>query len=326
MAETSERLLRQYLNLYWLRPETAIWRTLDAIELDRFDFRRPAVDLGCGDGTNAYILMGGDFGADFDAFLVTAATRSEEFLAGKRDIYDCSHPMLPMMSPPPGMFDVGVDRKRRELDKAEKLGVYGKTLEHDLNGRLPFEDGEFKTIFSNAIYWIERIDIVLAEMSRVLARDGKAILLVPNGNIKRYYIYDLYLKRGWDWCKNLDMGRYFHIRHCYSVKRWKAIFEKCGFRVARHRPYLSHRVIRISEVGLRPLSPVLIKMANRLPADERRAIKEEWIDYCYRLIRPLFDSGWIMDGRPTFHLFELTPEHEGGRTVGNAKNGGPRRA
>jgi SAM-dependent methyltransferase len=305
---TLEVLLRQYLNLYWLRPDTAIWRTLDALELSKLEFRSPVADLGCGDGTNAHILMGGTFDPSFDVFLATATLTPEQFFAGKHDIYDSEAPapeLMPQVSPPPRHIDIGLDWKPASLRRAATLGVYLHTVCQDLNEPLPFADSTFNTIFSNAAYWIERLDAFLAELARVVARDGRIHLILPNDNIKQYYVYDLYLKYGWDWCKNLDMGRYFHIKHFYSRPEWCEMFHTAGLAVSSWRPYLSHRVIQLSELGLRPLSPVLIKMVNRLKPEDRVSIKTEWVEYCYRLALPLFASGWIFEGEPTYHMFEL---------------------
>lgn len=63
------RFLREYLNVYWLRPEVALWRTADALALSGFQFDGPSLDLGCGDGVNSYIAVGGDFPLEFDDFL-----------------------------------------------------------------------------------------------------------------------------------------------------------------------------------------------------------------------------------------------------------------
>jgi len=49
MESTSE-FLENFLSIYWLRPETAIWRTLDAIQLSKITFEKPIIDIGCGDG------------------------------------------------------------------------------------------------------------------------------------------------------------------------------------------------------------------------------------------------------------------------------------
>jgi len=60
--------LNNFLNVFWLRPETALWRSLDVEAMDRFNFKSPSLDLGCGDGIFSFIRAGGSFANDFDAF------------------------------------------------------------------------------------------------------------------------------------------------------------------------------------------------------------------------------------------------------------------
>lgn len=55
----TKKILRQFLNAYWLRPETALWRTLDVKSMRDFRFESPSLDLGCGDGTFAFLALGG---------------------------------------------------------------------------------------------------------------------------------------------------------------------------------------------------------------------------------------------------------------------------
>lgn len=54
-------VLKNFLNAYWLRPETALWRTLDVESMKGFEFAAPSLDLGCGDGTFSFIRGGGEY-------------------------------------------------------------------------------------------------------------------------------------------------------------------------------------------------------------------------------------------------------------------------
>ena len=58
------KILKNLLSVYWLRPETAIWRTLDAIQLQKIKFIRPIVDIGCGDGIFTFSTFGGKVDAN----------------------------------------------------------------------------------------------------------------------------------------------------------------------------------------------------------------------------------------------------------------------
>lgn len=48
--------LEQWLNVYWLRPENALWRTLDVIALEGMEVRQPSLDLSCGDGIFSFFI------------------------------------------------------------------------------------------------------------------------------------------------------------------------------------------------------------------------------------------------------------------------------
>lgn len=54
-------ILRRFLNAYWIRPESALWRALDVRSMKNFQFESPSLDLGCGDGTFSFLRGGGYF-------------------------------------------------------------------------------------------------------------------------------------------------------------------------------------------------------------------------------------------------------------------------
>ena len=56
MLDFTEKILKNFLNLYWLRPETAIWRTLDVLQIKNRPFQSPILDAGCGNGDNLSLL------------------------------------------------------------------------------------------------------------------------------------------------------------------------------------------------------------------------------------------------------------------------------
>ena len=63
--------LMAFLNLYWLRPETALWRTLDCLALKDVEFHPPIIDIGCGDGVFSFTRAGGLFDPSYDVFIHT---------------------------------------------------------------------------------------------------------------------------------------------------------------------------------------------------------------------------------------------------------------
>ena len=52
------KILKNFLNAYWIRPETAVWRTLDTMLLRKLEFIKPIIDIGCGDGLFIFTLFG----------------------------------------------------------------------------------------------------------------------------------------------------------------------------------------------------------------------------------------------------------------------------
>ena len=303
-----DRLLKEYLNIYWLRPESALLRTTDALVLNGIEFKRPSLDLGCADGLNSYILQGGSFGYEVDAFLETTNILAKDFFQGTVDIYNYSAQKVMEVKSPPNKFDVGLDWKQDLLNKAKKLRLYEQLIQHDANNMLPFADNEFNSVFSNIVYWVKQINVSLSELRRVIKPRGKIHLLLTNSTMKKFLIYDYYKKYGWEWAKNLDMGRHAHSCYYLTAKQWNKYFERAGLKVEKHVKYLSGKLLRMSEIGLRPISPVLIKMANSLPCEKRKEIKREMVEYLFYFLKPLIQSDWLIDknGPQTFHYYLLS--------------------
>ena len=68
MNRSRSDYLRAFLGLYWLRPETAVWRTLDCLALAEVAFKAPILDLGCGDGLFSFARAGGTVRPEYDVF------------------------------------------------------------------------------------------------------------------------------------------------------------------------------------------------------------------------------------------------------------------
>ncbi len=313
-VEIFRQYLEAYLNIFWLRPGTAVWRAYDAMVLHDLDWSlRPSLDLCCGDGINSFIFFGGKFGIGFDAFLAVRNLTVEEFLVGRKDMYD--YPFNPsqkidIQSYPKRKFDFGIDWKISLLEKAKKLRLYDKLIHADVNTGLCLDDKSIGLIFSNAIYWMADVRKCLTELRRILKDNGKIIALLPTPVLKKHYIYEKYLKYGWRFCKILDMGRYDCIKHLYTCRLWQRVFEDCGLKVRSSESYLSGRFIEISEIEIRPLSNVMSKIVNSLSPKERAENKRKWIDTLMYLIMPMFKEGFLSDegGDQTFLRFELIKE------------------
>lgn len=299
--------LPTFLEYFWLRPETAVWRALDCAALHSLEFQPPILDLGCGDGAFSFLRAGGRFLPSYD--FASQAGNLDQFFANA-DIYDHFDPdkALDVVARPARYrISCGFDQKRTLLAKAALTGLYEETVAGDANARLPFEDGSFATVYSNILYWLDDYPHALAEIARILRRGGRCILQVPGEHFRSFSFYQrLFVRTGdpkWEWLKLLDRGRSDNIKNCMSSKEWSAAFRRAGLAVERCHPYLPRLIIEAWDIGLRPLSPVLIEMANAMEPEQRAAAKTKWVESLLPLLLPLCELGGEETG---FYLFVLS--------------------
>ena len=301
----------ELLNVFWLRPETALWRSIDIDIMEDFEFRSPSLDMGCGDGIFSFIRAGGRFDPSFDAFQSLANLKEFFDKADIFDSYDSS--LMPSIDVKPEyMIDYAFDHKDNLLKKAKTLGLYKNFINGDGNGRLPFDDDSLNTIFSNIVYWFDRPEETLKEISRVLKVGGRCCLMLPNSTFPEFcFFYDLYLKNNKDekfaFLEHLDRGRLAEIRHAKSTLEWMEIINLSGLKVVNHKMHLSKTVIQLWDIGLRPLFPVLHKMISAIDPIVRLEVKKEFVETIKMFLGPIgkLDGELIQGEEPAFHCFVL---------------------
>lgn len=299
----------ELLNVFWLRPETALWREIDIRAMQGFDFKMPSLDLGCGDGVFSFIRSGGGFSAEFDAFQTLAGLN--RFFENV-DVFDAFDPRVsPAVTRPAGhRISFGFDHKANLLGKAGQLGIYESLKQGDANRKLPFADDSLKSVFSNVVYWLDDPQAVFKEVGRVLQPGGRACLMLPNRTFPEFSFYNqLYVKTKnpqWAFLEKLDRGRFAdNIRQSRSGGDWEAMFKRAGLRVAAHKAHLSRAVVQAWDVGLRPLFPVLHRMARAVSPDAFPDIKREWIATLRQFLAPLadLDDSLSTGIEPAFHCY-----------------------
>ena len=249
-----------FLSAYWLRPETAIWRTIMINLLRSISFKNPSIDLACGDGLFSFIACGGTLTSQFDVF----SLHDTKGFQNKKDIYNQTWQQKPrILKRPRHTFDVGLDHKQKLLSNAKLFGIYKKLVQHDLSKPLPFPNNEFDTVFSDALYWISDIDFVLSEVSRICKR--QAVVFVPDIKFKRQ-------AKPYRWWEMLDRGISVNIKHCYTFSQWNKLFKKHGFKVKYHINFLTSDFIEFWRYGTRLYSPYMIEALER--RIKQRVIKE----------------------------------------------------
>jgi len=279
--------LRRYLNAYWLRPENALWMTLRSDALERIPFEPPAIDVACGDGIHTFLHLGGVFDPDFDVF--GAAGALDRVRDEHADMFD-----VPAMSYEPTIvatprlrIDTGLDLKSNLLSKAARLGLYERLMRHDGNEHIPLPTDSFRTVHCNAAYWVRNINGLLAELARITQPNGRIVLQVKLDTIKACTLEPFRDVLGDRFLEIIGRGRFATWPALASREVWERRFERAGLEIADAHPFVTAAHARMWDVGLRPLAPLLVRMAKALSPDTRSSIKRDWVDLFYELLAPL---------------------------------------
>lgn len=307
-------VLKELLNVYWLRPETALWRAIDIETMKDFEVQGNSLDLGCGDGVFSFIRSGGEFDLSFDDY--QSIGNLDQFYQNV-DVHDTFvDGYKPCISKKPlYKFSVALDHKENLLKKAEELDFYHDFITHDANKSLPFEDNSFDSIFSNIIYWLDDSQKSMNEITRVLNRGGKCALMLPNSTMPEFSFYNqLCVKndnKDFEFLKYMDRGRYSsNIKLSKSFDEWKQIIDNSGLKIVEHKTHLSKTVLQLWDIGLRPLFPVLLKLVQAVEdKEELLNIKKEWIEIFMKFLEPIFElemKNKLNQGEEkAFHYFVL---------------------
>jgi len=310
MAGTVEKYLDQLLAIYWLRPETALWRTFDCLLMEKYaSICGEAIDLGCGDGILSFVMAGGRI-RNYDVFMDVGELAGYN---GGSDIHNhCTG--IGIDADPSGVrysYEWGVDAKAGLIRKAAKLAAfYRRNAVLDLNEALPCGDARFDCAFSNVLYWLDDPHRTLSCWHRGLKAGGKLFLFVPNSTFKDkapLYFRAPHTGKG-AYFNYFDRGYGALIHHCYDNATWSDLFEKNGFETVGHHLYLTDPVISVWNVGTRPIAPPLIGMARMLGPRQREEAKAEWVRYFSGFFRPMIEGEFerrVDEKDAAFHFFVL---------------------
>lgn len=289
MSQNKHDLLKQFLDLHWLRPEVGPECTFRSLSLEGLTFDSPSIDISCGDGQFTFVHLGGKFDPSFDNFIGTKAKDfSHSSFVDIHDHFEESYDVK-ISKQSDYKIDYGTDWKQSLLDKAEKLNLYKNLIVHDNNEPLPFPDNHFKTIYSNAVYWVEEPTKLLSEIKRILHPDGKAILqLMTPYHLETLDELSSILSE--EAISILDRKRRETMPSLKPYSEWKDILTKAGFQINEERNVFPNKmIIDLWNIGFRPIAHLLIQMSDSLTDENRIKIKQEWVDIFYKLFDPLLD-------------------------------------
>lgn len=271
-------IVQEYLAMNWLRPENAVCDTA-AYRLIAPAIRQQgkSLEIGIGNGYNSFMLLGGRFTPDYDWFY---NVKTDGFW-DNADIYDTCDKSLTIRSfiatPPIKMVHTAIDHKQNLLDQAKQLDFVDNLICADAS-QLHIE-GHFDLIFSNILYWLPDPFAVLNEAGKHLSDQGQIVTVFPNPSF--YAHCRSYVDESPLW-KRLNRGRADSMMWHLSLGEFqeKLAQRETGLKVIKAERYLAEQTLRIWDIGLRPLSPHLIKMAQALAPETRQEIKAEWCETC----------------------------------------------
>jgi SAM-dependent methyltransferase len=294
------QLYDQLFDVHWLRPESALFRYLEAAILHKLKskyLRYPLLDLGCGDGLFTSILFGAKINPEFDAFV------SVDFAKG--DIYD-EYKKFPkkIILEKGSRIGFGLDFKETAVKKARELDTYDQVKKGDMR-KIPFPNLSMETIFTNTIDDIKDEDIpkVLREVNRVLRENKYFVFTTPNEKFRDslfFYPRARFLEKRGDLRKARLYLSYDRGRSRWQPRSrtyWEKKLNATGFKIVKCFNYADKFFLEFWDTGFRPFSHMLITLRNRLETQGLLGVVKPMVteilkDYFSKfVVSPLTDKG-----------------------------------
>lgn len=264
---------RAHLSAYWLRPESGLWDSI-AARLLRTALKDTSdiMEVGIGNGFFSFLLFGGRFTPEFDWFY---SVDTEGFWK-HADIFDHDSNISInrfIAKAPDVRLSLGLDHKQTLLNQAARLGFVNAIVQHDCNQPLPV-DRLYQTAYSNMLYWLNDPIEAMNNIGKTLEPGGQLVTVFPNSDFYKSCVS--YVRQEPLW-KLINRGRANHIMWHMDLPEFELKIRELGvFEIKSSSRYLAPTTLKTWDIGLRPLSVPLIKMANSLEPGKRQEIKEEW--------------------------------------------------
>lgn len=293
MEADPRTLLSSSLSLWWLRPENGL--AVASYTLYGYDFSpkkgQLAADFACGDGINTFFKAGGRFDDSFDIF--GAAVRAEnaaQVVTNSIDVFDHFHDSYrPVITKRPAFrFAIGTDHKPNLLRKAAVLNYYEELVEADLAEEPPIPDESLDIAYCNSLYWIAQPEQAVLHIYKKLKPGGIGVFDVMTTHRKALRFQHLFPTISPAWQALMNRGRDANNPGIRSAREWRKLFTAEGIAsVEEERDIFPATIAHAWNIGLRPIFPVLNRMAAELSTGNRLSIKMEWVEIWTDLLLPL---------------------------------------
>jgi SAM-dependent methyltransferase len=304
-----KKLLKEALSLWWLRPENAL--ALSSYCIRGSDLRPSAneiaADFACGDGVNTFFKCGGRFDLSFDIFGNSVNPATAKDIASKSiDIFDYDDGVYqPAISKMPDCrFSYGTDHKKKLLNKANKLFFYDKLLHCDLNVESDIDDESLDYAYCNSIYWISDPIRAIGLIIKKIKPGGRLIFDVMTKRRSALNFESILPQMPKQWNDLMNRGRQHNNPGICDEEEWDELFEYNNqTKIAEKRDIFPTAIAIVWNIGLRPLFPILNRMAKSISKEMRNEIKLEWIDTVADLLYPvLISPGSLIPTGPAVRL------------------------
>lgn len=303
MRRDVQYYLAEHLNVYWLRPECALWDAIASCEIDKLDIANVDIDLGSGNGIFSFITAGGKFSEDFDWFMQADISNRRKNVFDHFDFRRFKKEYI--IKPPDIPYRVAFDKKKEMLEQAGLLNWYEEYIKGDVEKPYPFKDGSSKAVFSNILYWVKDPAPIMDEIHRILAKDGKAILCLPDPRFVDFCpSYKSHMKE-FNWLARLNRDRAACIKRYFSYRDIRDLSRRHNFKLAYHREYLSRELLTFWDIGFRPVIRPLFKMVGYLTNSERLEVKRDWVKILKEDLLLMVEREMKINASKGFHLVVL---------------------
>lgn len=302
MNMLDEYRLAEHLSMYWLRPESALWDAIAANEIrSALVGRKNILEVGIGNGFFSFLLFGGRFSDRFDWFYSVETTGFRK----NEDIFDHDAKIdlgEYIDKAPSQRLKYAIDHKQSLLNQATRLAFVDHPIRHDANNPLPPLDG-VETIYSNILYWLNDSMVVLRQWQDILPVGGRVVIVFPNSRF--YRMCRSYSDSSRLWCL-LNRGRASSMMWHMDLSEFEEkISGDTDFKIVNGKTYLSDLTLKIWDIGLRPISPALIRMANAVDSLTRFEIKQEWCELMMPYMQEMLQKDMESKGEGGFNLVVL---------------------
>lgn len=281
--------LKEFLYMEWLRMEKVVWNTRASLLIgEALMLGNRICEVGIGNGYFTFMTLGGEFKPEYDWYY---NVNTEGFWEGK-DIYDVIKEDVKISyyvkSIPDKKIVLAIDIKETLLKQAYQLGFIEEVKKVDANNPIDFQDKKIDLVYSNILYWLKNPIKVLNNWEQNLVEKGTIVIVFPNNKFLEFCKSYKLSKKSRFW-KLINRGRAETLMWVKDLNEFEKEIEKnTNLKIKQCDTYLGKTTLSFWDIGLRPISPYLIEMANSLPPKKRFEVKVKWCEELFPLIWELF--------------------------------------